>query len=286
MKCALMLIVVAACGSSAALPDAAPLGGDRPVGLQAPPSIESGKTYPLILILHGYGANGFVQQRVFHMADEPKTRGAFVMAPDGLVDSTGHSYWNADAACCDLDHTGNDDVAYLGGLLDRVIAEHPIDRSRVFVIGHSNGAWMAYRLACDRADVVTDIVALAGAASSMPSSCNPVKPVSVLHMHGTADQEVPYAGADAGGLHVPGAVESVAVWAAHDQCSGALTPGAKVDIESNLAGDETQENATAGCPPNLAADLWTIEGGVHLPNFGDAIEPDLWAWLDAHPRAQ
>ena len=281
-----VLLFAAACGGSAAMPDATPttLGGDRPVKLQLPPSVEPGKTYPLIMILHGYGANGYVQQAYLEMRDWPTAHDAFVLAPDGTIDSQGKEFWNADPVCCDMDHTGVDDVAYLGGLLDTVIAEHPIDPARVFLIGHSNGAFMAYRMACDRADVVTAIAGLAGAAASTASSCNPVKPVSILHMHGTADTEVPYDGGTLNGVTMPGAVASVAQWAMHDGCTGALTPGATIDLDDSLPGNETQENSTAGCPPGAAADLWTINGGMHLPSLQPSFPDDVWTWLDAHAR--
>ncbi len=288
MKYACALLLAAACGSSAAPPDALPvtLGGDRPVKLQVPPTIEDGKTYPLVLILHGYGANGYVQKAYLQLRDLPTEENAFVLAPDGLVDSTGHSYWNADPACCDLDHRGNDDVAYLGGLLDTVIAERPIDRSRVFIVGHSNGAFMAYRMACDRSDVVTAIAGLAGLAASTASTCNPQKPVAILHIHGTADTEVPYDGGQvAPGVIAPGAVASVAQWAQHDGCTGALTAGDTVDLEATLPGAETQESSTAGCASPAAADLWTINGGSHLPDLQPDFHTRVWTWLDAHARA-
>jgi polyhydroxybutyrate depolymerase len=281
-----VLLFAAACGGTAATPDAAPtiLGGARPVKLQVPSSVQPGMTYPLVVVLHGYGANGYVQEAYLGIRDWPTAHDAFVLAPDGTIDSSGKEFWNADPVCCDKDHTGVDDVAYLGGLIDTVIAERPIDPARVFLVGHSNGAFMAYRMACDRADVVTAIAGLAGAAASTPSTCNPSRPVSILHMHGTADTEVPYAGADGEGLHEPGAVESVAQWAAHDGCTGALTPGPSLDLVQSLPGAETQTNATAGCPPGAAADLWTITGGTHLPDMQPGFPDDVWGWLDAHAR--
>lgn len=284
----LLLSIVAACGGGgAATPDAPPtaLGGDRPVKLQVPTTIEPGKRYPLVLILHGYGANGFVQQAYLGLHDLPTTHDAFVLAPDGTVDSMGKSFWNADPACCNLDHANVDDVAYLGGLLDTVIAERPIDPARVFVVGHSNGGFMAFRLACERADVITAIADLAGAAPSDPSTCHPAKIVPSLHIHGTADDTIPYAGADLpGGVHMRGAVETVAEWAGMEGCTGALTDGPRIDIEAGIAGDETLTSTTAGCPAGAAAEHWRIDGGGHLPDLQPTFRELLWTWLDAHAR--
>lgn len=288
MKRIVLLATLAACGGgSSSPPDALPttLGGDRPVKLQVPPNVEPGKTYPLVLVLHGYGVDGYVQQRVLQLATLPADHGAFVLAPDGTIDSTDHRFWNADPVCCNMDGSTVDDVAYLGGLLDTVIAERPIDRSRVFVVGHSNGAFMAYRLACDRSDVVTAIAGLAGAASSTASNCNPTHPVAILHMHGTLDDMIPYDGADLpGGLHMPGAIESVTQWAGHDACTGARSNTGMIDVDQSISDAETTTSSFAGCPTGAAVELWTIAGAGHVPDLPPAFEGQVWGWLDAHAR--
>jgi polyhydroxybutyrate depolymerase len=40
-------------------------------------------------------------------------------------------------------------VAYLGAVIDDVAAHYTVDPKRFFVIGHSNGGFMAHRLACE-----------------------------------------------------------------------------------------------------------------------------------------
>jgi poly(3-hydroxybutyrate) depolymerase len=64
-------------------------GGDRPVNLQIPSTLEAGKLYPLVLILHGFGANGFVQEAYFGMSSLAADDTAFVLAPDGTTNSMG-----------------------------------------------------------------------------------------------------------------------------------------------------------------------------------------------------
>lgn len=271
--------LLAACGGGDSEPRPVTFGDDRPVDLRVPPDLDGGRDYPLVLALHGYGANGFVQAAYFGLPDLVADGEALLLAPDGTVDSTGKLFWNADPACCDFDGTNPDDVGYLGKLIDDVIASYPVDRSRVFVIGHSNGGFMAYRMACERADVITAIAGLAGGAASVPASCTPERAVHVLHIHGTADATVPYA---PGGLGA-GAEESVAQWAGHDGCDATLTAGATYDLEKSLPGSETQALAAA-CPPTVTVELWKVEGGSHIPNWGPAFTPTLWSWLTDHPR--
>lgn len=248
------------------------LGGDRPVTLQVPPQLEDGRRYPLVLILHGYGANGFVQQAYFGLGALSTRGDAFVLAPDGTVDATNKQFWNADSVCCDFGGLAPDDVGYLGGLVDDALADWPIDPDAVFAIGHSNGGFMSYRLACERADLFAGILALAGNAVSLP--CEPERAVSILHVHGTADDIIPFAGA----------TPSVAEWAAHDGCGTSRTPGPDLDLDTGVPGAETRTATTAGCPAGVAVDLWTVEGGTHIPAFGGAFSTEAWRWLTDHPR--
>ena len=255
-------------------------GGDRPIQLQVPADFDQARRYPLIVVLHGYGAAGVLQQSLLRLGDLADREDALVLAPDGTRNRAGFNFWNADPVCCDMDGSGVDDVAYLGGLIDDVRAAWPVDPARIQLIGHSNGSFMAYRMACERADVITAIAGLAGAAASNPAGCTPARPVHVLHMHGTADETVGY---ESQGLR-PGALASVTQWAGKDGCTGTLAPTARKDLDGTLAGDETQLQAFAGCPAGGQVDLWTIEGGSHLPDITPAFRDELLAWLAGHTR--
>lgn len=288
MKRALLLCALAACGGGGddAAPDAptAPptrYGGDRPVELQ-PPAITEGETYPLVMVLHGYGVTGLVQTGFLRLADLP-AKGAFLIAPDGTTDAMGNPFWNASEACCG--HPSDvDDVAYLGGLIDAIKADWPVDPARVFVVGHSNGDFMAYRLACERADAIAAIAGIAGGAYTVDgSNCDPVQPVSVLHIHGTADTIIPYEGGTVN-APFPGAIATVTQWAEHDGCAATRTTHEPLDIDSTIAGAETIDETADGCPTGVDVELWTIEGGTHVPGVYPTFGDTLTTWLNAHAR--
>jgi len=268
-----LLIAIAACGGDSE-PTARPrvFGGDRPVTLQVPADFDPAQRYPLVLILHGYGANGFVQQAYFGLSGEADRRQVMTLAPDGLVDSTNMQFWNADPFCCDFDGRNPDDVGYLGDLVEDVMDAWPVDAAAVYAIGHSNGGFMSYRMACERADLFAGIVSLAGNASSI--TCDPSEPVNVVHAHGTTDATVPFSGA----------VPSVDQWAGLNGCTGTRAPGADLDLEQSLAGAETHTATTAGCPEGGSVALWSIEGAGHIPAFGPAFEPTVWQWFTDHRR--
>ncbi len=235
------------------------------------------------MILHGYGAGGFIQQAFLKLSNLADDHDALVLAPDGTADQTGRQFWNADPACCDFALTGVDDVAYLGGVLDDVIAAWPVDTAQVQLIGHSNGSFMAFRMACDRADVVTGIFGLAGLGPSV--ACEPSRAVHVLHMHGTSDDTIPYEGGNMGQVRSPGAIETVDAWAMRNGCTGTASDIGRKDLDDGLAGEETLVRQTAGCPADGAVELWTIENGEHAPSLSSTAFPaELMGWLDAHTR--
>jgi polyhydroxybutyrate depolymerase len=276
------ILLLAACGADESGPRVKTFGGDRPADLQTPATLTEGKQYPLIVLLHGYGASGFVQTAYFHLRTLLDADAALFIAPDGTTDAGGKQFWNADPDCCDFANTGVDDVAYLGGLVDDIVAEWPVDKNEVFFLGHSNGGYMSYRMACERADAISAIVSLAGNAASVPANCNPSRPVSVLHMHGTADTTVPYTGGTTFGS--VGAVASVEQWASHDGCGTTRSATVTLDLDTTVGGAETHGETTADCPTKTSVDLWTLEGSTHLPIFDQPVATTLLDWMVAHKR--
>ena len=269
-----MLVGLVACGSDPVAVDPPRVfGGDRPVTLQVPEPLVAGREYPLVLILHGYGASGLVQEAYFGLADLATRGDAFVLAPDGLVDSNSRQFWNADQVCCDFDNKNPDDAGYLGGVVDDVMAAWPIDAREVRIVGHSNGGFMAYRMACERADIFTSVTSLAGDAVQVP--CQPAEPVNVLHVHGTADGTVPFSGAQ----------PSLDQWTTHNGCTTTRTPaGGAFDLDSAVAGTETQASSSGGCPASGAVDLWTMTGSGHIPTLNATFDAALVQWFADHRR--
>ena len=138
------------------------VGGDRPVTVHVPVSYSAAKPAPLLIMLHGYGSSGLEHEDYFHLGSAADARGVIYAHPDGTMDSDGAPFWNATDACCDFDGTGVDDSDYLGALVASIKATVNVDPKQVFFIGHSNGGFMSYRMACDHADLVAGIVSLAG----------------------------------------------------------------------------------------------------------------------------
>jgi polyhydroxybutyrate depolymerase len=203
--------------------------------------------------------------------------------PDGTIDSTGNRFWNATDACCEFYASKVDDVAYLTSLIAEIQTRYSVDKKRVYFFGHSNGAFMSYRMACDHAETVAAIASLAGATWLDTSKCKPSQPVSALEVHGTADQVVLFDGGTiTGGGPYPGATTSVADWV-YDGCGAAgNTSLPNLDIAAGMSTTVTQY--ASGCRNGSEVDLWTIQGGMHIPGFNPTFGTDVFKFLLAHPK--
>lgn len=275
----LLFAIGAGCGPAPIV--TSPLIVARPYDSHIPASYDPSKATPLVLLLHGYSATPFIEDVVFGLTAESNARGFLYAMPSGLTDSKGAPYWNATDACCDFDHTNVDDVAYLNAVIDDMEARYNVDKKRIFIAGHSNGGFMAHRMACDAAPRIAAIVSLAGAMWLDATKCKPTDKVAVLQVHGDADTEVIYNGTSA----YPSATQTVADWAVNNGCAPSLTPtGMTLDLVSNLPGAETEVARHDGCAGG-AAELWTIHGGSHVPAFNLPAWPDaIYNWMAAHPK--
>lgn len=251
----------------------------RPYRVVLPAVAGSDDPLPMVVLLHGYSGSAEVIAAEIDLLAEADRRGVVVVLPDGTVDRIGNQFWNATDACCDFWEAGEDDSTYLAAVIREVQAAHPVDPQRVAVIGHSNGGFMAYRMACDHADLVTAVASLAGAMHLDPADCAPRRPVRVLQVHGTLDAVVGYDGGRLlGGEPHPGALESARMWTEHNGCSD-LDPeirAGRLDIDGSVDGAEAVLATVDGCPRDGTVALVTAERGGHFPWGGTDLVPILF----------
>lgn len=260
---------------------------ERPFEVIVPASYSAARPAPLVIVLHGYTASGASARRFFGLDEATEAKGVIAAYPDGTADANGARFWNATDACCNFGAAAVDDSAYLTDLIDDVERRYNIDPRRIYVIGHSNGGFMSYRMACEHSDRVSAIVSVAGAAPANESLCAQTNPVSVAQVHGTADAVISYSGGQIFGRTYPSARESVTALATRNGCTGPveLTPTARtIDADSTLDGSETTVETAAGCPAGVAVELWTIADGAHTPTLTAEFAAKVVEFLLAHPR--
>lgn len=202
-------------------------GTVRTFRVYVPPTLERGHAVPLLVALHGGLGSGvqFEQQTGFDGLAQANR--FIVVYPNGTPVRPGSDkdVWNA-GACCSLAAQNRDDVndvAFISAVITHLEQQYDIDRHRVYVTGHSNGAMLGERLACQLAGKVVAIAVQSG--TLVADQCDPTAPVAVLEIHGTADTNVPIdGGVGPTGLNAedyPPAVNGLMTLAAHDGCPGA-----------------------------------------------------------------
>ncbi|MBX3205779.1 MAG: alpha/beta fold hydrolase [Labilithrix sp.] len=258
---------------------------ERPYAVTTPSKYDAKVPTPLVVLLHGYSGNAGFQDAYFKLSALAEKKTFLVALPEGTKDAVNNQFWNASDACCDFAQKGVDDVAYLKAVIADMKGRFNVDAKRVHVVGHSNGGFMAHRLACELSSEIAGIVSLAGAAFADPTKCKASEPVAVLQVHGDADETVLYAGGSlvTGAPPYPSAKTTVATWASKNGCNDALTAtGDTLDLDTGVAGSETVVERHA-CTTG-AAELWTIAGGKHIPSFGATWAESFYAFLEAHPK--
>jgi polyhydroxybutyrate depolymerase len=176
-------------------------GRTRRYRTYVPAGLPAGSPVPLVVALHGglgtssqfaanSSLNGFAQSNNF-----------IVVYLDGIgsqPDGTGFQTWNGGYCCGPAATQTLDDVSFIRDLVAQLRTTMPIDPRRVYAMGHSNGGILSYKLACDLSGVIVAIGVQAG--SNVVADCRPTNSVSVFHLHGTADMNVPIDGGKGSGL--------------------------------------------------------------------------------------
>ncbi|MEO3855452.1 PHB depolymerase family esterase [Acrocarpospora sp. B8E8] len=237
---------------------------------------------PLVVMLHGGFGSGAQAERDYGWDTMADTGGFVVAYPDGFGRA-----WNAGAGCCGRPGTQDvDDVAFVAAVVTRIRRDLPVDPSRVYAAGMSNGAMLAYRLACD-----TDLfAAIAPVAGTLLGPCPRPRPVSLLHIHGTADQRVPYDGSRGIGqsaIDGPPVPDLITRWRTAGGCGAATV---RTEGPSTIS--------TATCANGRAIELITVAGAGHqwpggagdrvlLDKPSDAFDATatIWSFFAGHPRA-
>ena len=155
-----------------------------------PPSYDSGRPTPVVLVFHSAMMNGDLMARLCGLSEKADRSGFVVVYANGTGSTPLFLYWDAGGVRGRV----SDDVGYVAKLLDDLATVVNVDPKRVFATGMSNGAMMCYRLAAELSDRIAAIAAVAGTMAI--EDCRPRRPVPVLHFHGTKDGLVLFGGPD------------------------------------------------------------------------------------------
>jgi polyhydroxybutyrate depolymerase len=253
-----------------ALPAGGGAGTARAWFVYAPPSYDSAKPMPVVVLLHGRPSNATSMAFMTRMNDVADKKGFIVVYPEGV-----NNEWNA---FYDLTRQRSlapqDDIKFLRELLADLSQDLNIDRRRTYVGGYSNGGFMTYRLACSMADTFAGFAAVdAGLYTVLKDKCRGGVATPILIMNGTADPSIPYTGVEVESgdgqktrvsLSVP---ETVAWFINRNDCSmvGVTTT---FPPRGQSPGTQALRFAAKDCK-KAPVIFWRIDGGGHTwPGVG------------------
>lgn len=202
---------------------------NRMYRVHIPKGYDRSKPAPVLLAYHGGGGDMDYMARdgFYGLISKSDREGFIAVFPNGYskLRSGRFATWNAGACCGDARDKKIDDVGFTRKLVGDLEQKVALDRKRIYAVGMSNGGMMAYRLACDAADLVKAVASIAGTDNTL--SCQPSRPVPVLHIHAKDDTHVLFNGGAGKGsfkdlskvtdfTSVPATVDR---WRTHDRCT-------------------------------------------------------------------
>ena len=237
-------------------------------------------------MLHGYTSDGSTKESYFNIKAEADKRGFLYLSPTGTKDGFDNNFWNATDACCNFSNSVIDDSGNLSKPIADIQGEYNVDPKRVFLIGHSNGGFMSYRMACEHSNQIAAIASLAGATFvDMKTKCAKPSSVSVLQIHRTSDEVISYSGGSLPVGRYPSAEVSAASWATVNTCkSGPKDEPGKLDLDALVPGNETTVKSWDGCAEGTAVSLWTVAEGKHTLTITPSLVPQILDFFYAHPK--
>ncbi len=230
-----LLLLLAACAptdASCVSGEACTLGDGYYIAVE-PEDWDGVTALPVALEFHGY--NGTPEKFVGRAAHRQgwSDSGTLWVLPAGHNES-----WNLSGL------TGRNDVAFANAVLEDVRARYPLDEGRITLVGFSIGAGIAAEVACQGTAPFAGLFTLSGGwFEPVPSDCvGP--PISVLHLHGTADTTWPLEGRTFGPLWAQGGMEdNLDLWRSHNQCDLPVPVGHETwacEVQACAGGTELQ----------------------------------------------
>ena len=211
---------------------------------------------PLLISLHGGDDTSEANISYTGFSDLAEENEFIALFPQGSVaEDKGSTGWFT--GTCDTSEVC--DLGYIDFILDSLSSEINlnIDLDRIYATGFSNGAFMAYSLACNLSERIAGIAAVSGSMDiGSISSCNPIHTMPVLHIHGDADLQIPIDGSE----YHENVEDVINFWKEFNECT-------KVSIldgsDKNFDGNAWRTNIYSECLNNVNVEYVVLSGFDH-----------------------
>lgn len=246
-------------------------GLERTYILHVPPA--ANHPLPLIIVLHGTYGTGRKMESGLGFDPYADQRGFYVAYPNAYQKPGENqtARWNDGRDTLESSYAGIDDVKFIVSMVDDIAAKVPLDKSRVFVTGASNGGMMTYRLGCETSGVFAGIGPVIGNIPELIfNSCNPTTPLNFLAINGDVDPFVPFNGGEVcadtpsrfcEGGWVRSQPESLAKFSAANGCE--IAPQSAILPTLVADGTTIEEQSYTNCSSGAQVKAYIIHNGGH-----------------------
>ncbi len=215
-----------------------------------------GAAMGMVVAFHGSGGTSADMALASGLSLQAEPANYVAVYPQGLGET-----WNTGGDNrAFLERSTADDIAFTAAVMAEVRRAVAVDDKRIYAAGFSKGAMFAYYVTCKMPGVFAAVAAVSGPMLTQP--CTPSADASVLHIHGTVDQNVPFAGGRGAFTDPrnswPRSIDGLKSWAARDYCDAAPTPApAPAEAPAWFC------SAFANCRGSTAVTWCLIAGGGH-----------------------
>ncbi|NQZ78365.1 MAG: prolyl oligopeptidase family serine peptidase, partial [Ekhidna sp.] len=224
---------------------------------------------------HGFGGSASEHLSTADMRALSELHNFILVYPQGTC-LDGASHWNA----CPLggdNKSPSDDFGFVETLINQLLSEFNIDTNRVYAAGYSNGGMMAYGLANHKSELIAAVASVSGTMLDCIGSTS--NPMPVIHLHGTADEVIPYDGND----FYPSAQTTLDHWIDFNNTN--TTPSFTSDDSS---GKTIEYNVYAEGDNSVSVEHYKYVGGGHVW-FNDTFEGQnaselIWNFVSQYNR--
>ena len=265
-----------------------------------PSGYDASRPLPVVFMFHGFSGTAQWSLRLTGWAEKADAEQFIAVFPEGsrpyplqpMQPMTNSPSWNDGSgrfSSC-WDHV--DDVGLTLAILQDVSTRYPVDRSRVYAVGFSNGASMVYRLGMEASQHFAALGIISASGIRVPAS-PAAHPGSLLAMHGSADRVSPIEGGDVPQFGIidrrPEAIAAPRTWASLlglPPLARESEPGKGIHLWQfgpDQAGSEVQfYQLTGGRHTYPRSRTLQSLGRSHHDQF-DATDI-LWEFFKSHPR--
>lgn len=128
-------------------------------------------------------------EQTSQLISKSNTSNFLLVYPEG-VKLFGTRTWNGGGCCNPAVSNNIDDVGFISALIDTLLLQYNIDTTRIYATGISNGAIMAYRLACELSNRIAAIAPVSGTLEDSAFVCNPSRSISIIQFHSLLDSNI------------------------------------------------------------------------------------------------